>query len=515
MKTTKLMSLLLVLVLVFGAIGASAEGVVYERADDEDIYEEVLGEYEALIEAAKAAETVDETFVLEAQAEAYLLDSAVMIPTTTQNGAYTISRAAYRTGPYANWGNDDDRVKGVVLTNEFITTEDWEELKAAWSAAVAGEGEYDAEAILAAKGYTFNYDYRTTFSTAPVTLDWLNTSSQSDTEITVNTVDGLVEYDNLGVMQPALAESWEISDDGLTYTFHIREGAYWYTSEGTQYAEVTANDFVAGFHHMLDTQAGLEWLVEGIVAGAGEYLYEGGSFEDVGYKAVDDHTLVVTLAQPTSYFMTMLTYSCFLPICDEFYQSRGGVYGIEEYAEASADSNTYTFGMSTDVASQVYCGPYLVQKLNSDSEIDLVRNENYWNPESVRLNSITWIYDAGENPTQTYNDVVNNVYPGMTLSPANGTLELAKADGNFDKYQHISETTSTTYFGGLNLNRGTYVLASGAAASPQTDADMVNTHTALMNRNFRKALRCHPRRGSGSDQPAQHVHPSRLRAAVR
>jgi len=488
MKTTKLMSLLLVLVLVFGAIGASAEGVVYERADDEDIYEEVLGEYEALIEAAKAAETVDETFVLEAQAEAYLLDSAVMIPTTTQNGAYTISRAAYRTGPYANWGNDDDRVKGVVLTNEFITTEDWEELKAAWNAAVAGEGEYDAEAILAAKGYTFNYDYRTTFSTAPVTLDWLNTSSQSDTEITVNTVDGLVEYDNLGVMQPALAESWEISDDGLTYTFHIREGAYWYTSEGTQYAEVTANDFVAGFHHMLDTQAGLEWLVEGIVAGAGEYLYEGGSFDDVGYKAVDDHTLVVTLAQPTSYFMTMLTYSCFLPICDEFYQSRGGVYGIEEYAEASADSNTYTFGMSTDVASQVYCGPYLVQKLNSDSEIDLVRNENYWNPESVRLNSITWIYDAGENPTQTYNDVVNNVYPGMTLSPANGTLELAKADGNFDKYQHISETTSTTYFGGLNLNRGTYVLASGAAASPQTDADMVNTHTALMNRNFRKAF---------------------------
>ena len=127
MKTTKLLSLLLALALVFGAIGACAEGAVYERADDEDIYYEVLPEYEDMIAAAKAAETVDETFVLEAKAEAYLLDSAVMIPTTTQNGAYAITRGAYRTGPYANWGNDDDRVKGIVLTNEFITTEDWDE----------------------------------------------------------------------------------------------------------------------------------------------------------------------------------------------------------------------------------------------------------------------------------------------------------------------------------------------------------------------------------------------------
>ena len=53
-------------------------------------------------------------------------------------------------------------------------------------------------------------------------------------------------------MQPALAESWEsrINDDGTeTYTFHIRKGVNWYTSEGTKYAEVTAHDFVAGFHH--------------------------------------------------------------------------------------------------------------------------------------------------------------------------------------------------------------------------------------------------------------------------
>ena len=94
----------------------------------------------------------------------------------------------------------------------------------------------------------------------------------------------------------------------------------------------------------------------------------------MGYVAADDQTLVVTLEKPTSYFPTMLTYSCFLPICEDWYLSHGGVFGVEEYAAASADTNTYTFGMNTDVASQVYCGPYLLQKLVADSEIVVVKN---------------------------------------------------------------------------------------------------------------------------------------------
>ena len=144
-----------------------------------------------------------------------------------------------------------------------------------------GEGEYNPAQYLLDKGFKLNRDYRTTFSTAPATLDWLNTSFQSDTELTVNAVDGLVEYNNLSQMEPALAESWEVSEDGLTYTFKIREGVKWYTSEGTPYADVTADDFVAGFQHMLDASAGLEWLVDGVVKGVSEYL-QGGSFDEVG-----------------------------------------------------------------------------------------------------------------------------------------------------------------------------------------------------------------------------------------
>ena len=461
--------------------------VTYVRGDDEVAYENALANFEALLEQAEALEDVNERFVLFAQAEAELLDSAVMIPTSTQGGAYTISRVAPKTIPYVQWGNDDDRLKGLVISDEFITKEERAELLDQWQKAVNGEGKYDPAAYLTSKGHTIQNTYTTTFQTAPVTLDWLNTSSQSDTEITVNCVDGLVEYNNLGQMVPALAESWDISPEGTVYTFHIRPGVYWYTAEGAQYAEVTAADFVAGFRHMLDAKAGLEWLVDGVVVGATAYYSEGGSWDDVGYKAIDTYTLEVTLEKPISYFLTMLTYSCFMPMCDSFYQSRGGVYGVEEYAEATADEAAYTFGKYTDVASNVYCGPFLVQKLQKDSEIYLVRNKNYYKNDEVTLESIKWVFDNGEDLTALYNDTVAGTYAGIGVSNET-TRKLADADGNLEKYAYISDTTSTTYFGGLNLNRGTFALESGACASPKTEQQKIDTNTALQNKDFRKAL---------------------------
>jgi len=468
----------------------TTDEVTYVRAEDDEIYENVLGEYTTLMDEASASASIDEKFVRFAKAEAFLLDSAVMVPTTTQGGAYQISRVAPHTVPYVQWGNDDDRLKGLVISadEDFLTKEEIQELRDIWAKALAGEGEYNPAAYLTEKGHALNRTYTTTFSTAPVTFDWLNTSSQSDTEITVNVVDGLVEYDNLNNMNPALAESWDISEDGLTYTFHIRKGVKWYTSEGTEYAELTAKDFEAGFHHMLDAQAGLEWLVDGVIAGATEYYSNGGSWDNVGYKATDDYTLTVTLEKPTSYFMTMLTYSCFLPICDSFYQSRGGVYGVDEYAAASADTNAYTYGLNTDVSSQVYCGPFLIRTFTPDAEIVLVKNENYYAVDKVNVDTLRWIHDSGEDPVALYNDAVKGTYPATALSQSAGTLDLAKKDGNFDKYAYITDTNSTTYFGGLNLNRGTYALENGACASTQTEQQKIDTHTALNNKNFRTAL---------------------------
>ena len=114
-KLTKVLSLVLALAMLCSV--AFAEEAAYVRGDDDEIYDAVLGDFTALMDAAEAAESIDERFILEAKAEAYLLDSAVMIPTTTQGGAYAITRIAYRTIPYANWGNDDDRWGTMVIAN--------------------------------------------------------------------------------------------------------------------------------------------------------------------------------------------------------------------------------------------------------------------------------------------------------------------------------------------------------------------------------------------------------------
>ena len=87
---------------------------------------------------------------------------------------------------------------------------------------------------------TFSYVY----GVDPSSLDYSIATRTSTTDIIGNVVDGLLENDEYGNLVPSLAEDWSVSQDGLTYTYKLRKGVKWYTSEGEEYAEVTAHDFV-------------------------------------------------------------------------------------------------------------------------------------------------------------------------------------------------------------------------------------------------------------------------------
>ena len=472
-----------------GFVSTPDENGSYVRADDEAIYSLNFKDYSSLTQQARDADTLDERFLLYAQAEAALLDSAAVIPTTSQGGSYAMSRVAPHTAPFAMWGNDPSRLSGVVISDSFLTCAERSELETMWEAAAGGNGTYDPAAYLTSKGHTLLRSYGATFSTNLKTLDWVNTSRSSDSMVIANCVEGLAQYDNLGNLQPALAESWEVSQDGKTYTFHIRSGVKWTTADGAEYAELTANDFVAGFRHMLDCQAGLESLAGSggaNITGVDDYVWEGASFEAVGCKAPDDYTLVFTLNKPVPYFTSMLTYSIFLPICDSFYRSRGGVYGADAYASA-LEAGSVSFGLTDDVSSQVYCGPFLMQSVSSD-EITLVRNASYYRTDAVALDSIRWINVNNLYSDDIYNMAISGELSGISLSSAAGTLYWAQEDGNFDAYAYVTESSSTTYFGALNLNRGTFVLENGACASPKDEQAKADTATAMNNKNFRKAL---------------------------
>lgn len=457
------------------------------NAMSEAIYDAQLGAFNTLYQAAKEETNVSKRYALMAQAEAKLLEAAVLIPGTTNGGNYGLSRVAKRSASTVLWGNDSDRFHNVLVTTELITAEDQTHLKAMWN-EVRGTGTYTQKATdyLKEKGYTLKNTYNMGYASDPQTWDALATSRSADSEAIVNTYDGLVEYDNENEIKPALAESWEVSEDGKTYTFHIRQGAKWVDAQGREVADVKADDFVAGMQHMLDAGGGLEYLVENIIVNALEYNKgDVTDFAEVGVKATDDNTVVYTLCQPTSYFITMLGYNVFAPMSRTYFESKGGVFGKDDY-KAAVDAGTMKYGQTVnDIA---YCGPYTVTNHTAENTIVFEANPTYWNKDNITIKTLTWKYNDGQDPTKAYEDTKAGTLDGCGLSSA--SLEACKTDGNFDKYCTVSDTDATSFVLFLNLNRNTYANVSDAtkAVSTMTDEQKARTNVAMLNVHFRRAI---------------------------
>ena len=451
------------------------------------IYDAQLGAFNTLYQAAKEEQNVSKRYALMAQAEAKLLEAAVLIPGTTNGGNYGLSRVAKRSASTVLWGNDSDRFHNVLVTTELISAEDQTHLKAMWN-EVRGTGTYSQKATdyLKEKGYTLKDTYNMGYVSDPQTWDALATSRSADSEAIVNTYDGLVEYDNENEIKPALAESWEVSEDGKTYTFHIRQGAKWVDAQGREVADVKADDFVAGMQHMLDAGGGLEYLVENIIVNALEYnTGDVTDFAEVGVKATDDNTVVYTLCQPTSYFITMLGYNVFAPMSRTYFESKGGVFGKDDY-KAAVDAGTMKYGQTVnDIA---YCGPYTVTNHTAENTIVFEANPTYWNKDNITIKTLTWKFNDGKDPTKAYEDTKAGTLDGCGLSSA--SLEACKADGNFEKYCTVSDTDATSFVLFLNLNRNAYANFNDEtkAVSTMTDDQKKRTDAAMLNVHFRRAI---------------------------
>lgn len=451
------------------------------------IYDAQLGAFNTLYQAAKEEQNVSKRYALMAQAEAKLLEAAVLIPGTTNGGNYGLSRVAKRSASTVLWGNDSDRFHNVLVTTELISAEDQTHLKAMWN-EVRGTGTYSQKATdyLKEKGYTLKDTYNMGYVSDPQTWDALATSRSADSEAIVNTYDGLVEYDNENEIKPALAESWEVSEDGKTYTFHIRQGAKWVDAQGREVADVKADDFVAGMQHMLDAGGGLEYLVENIIVNALEYnTGDVTDFAEVGVKATDDNTVVYTLCKPTSYFITMLGYNVFAPMSRTYFESKGGVFGKDDY-KAAVDAGTMKYGQTVnDIA---YCGPYTVTNHTAENTIVFEANPTYWNKDNITIKTLTWKFNDGQDPTKAYEDTKAGTLDGCGLSSA--SLEACKADGNFEKYCTVSDTDATSFVLFLNLNRNAYANFNDEtkAVSTMTDDQKKRTDAAMLNVHFRRAI---------------------------
>lgn len=500
MKKLLAMMLAVAMVLSMVVVGSVSSSKVVAMSDLEDVvngltedydenstalYDYVLGDFYAAYSETKSIDDASEAWAKMAIAEAKLLEAGVMLPTTGRGGNYAISRIAPGTVTPVLYGNDQDRFQNYLIATDIIKNEDRTAMKAHYN-EVKGTGTYLewAKNYLTEKGYTLTdvYGYPS-YTSDPKTWDYFATSRAADSEAILNGIEMLLEYDVEGVQQPALATGYTVSDDGLTYTFTIREGAVWVDSQGRKVADVKADDFVAGFQHMLDAQGGLEFLVSGIVKNAAEYISgELTDFNEVGVKALDDYTLEYTLEAPCRYFVTMLGYNPFAPMSREYYVSQGGQFG-QDY-DPSAE--TYTYGTTPN--NIAYCGPYVVTNFTSENTIVFQANESYWNADNINIHTINWIYNDGTDVTKAYTDFKNGIVSGVGLNTT--TVELAKEDGLFDEYVYNSTTDATSYMAFLNIYREAYANTNdeGAVVSTKTDEQKDATAVAMLSQNFRLAL---------------------------
>ena len=487
----------------------TAEPVVYtdpfaDLADDYDelsqaVYDLVLGDFYAYYMEAQEESSDAMRYAKMAIAEAKMLGAGIFIPTTSKGGNYAMTKVAPYTNTPVLWGNDTYRFHDRIVTTEPIAAEHIAEIRSTWTTLV-GTGEYEGwvKNYLTEKGYEIKDTAAFYFDADPEMWDVLATSNAADSEILVNTYDGLVEYDMENQLKPALAESWEVSEDGLTYTFKIREGLVWVDNQGRKVADLKADDFVAGMQHMMDAMGGLEYLVcAGCanIVGTDDYVNgETTDFSTVGVKALDDYTLQYTLTQPTSYFMTMLGYGVFAPMSRDYYVSMGGQFGDE--FDSTAD--TYKYGMGPD--SIAYCGPYVITNFTSNNTIAFSANESYWNAEGNNLKSFKMIYTDGSDPLKPYDDFFGGIVDTMGMTAER--IEIAKSEGTYDKFAYVSETDATTYCGFFNVRRAAFANYNDASmgVSPKTEEEIVRTGAAMLNQHFRLALAMSIDRGTYNAQ---------------
>lgn len=181
---------------------------------------------------------------------------------------------------------------------------------------------------------------------------------------------------------PAAAESWESSEDGLTWTFHLRPGMKWVNSKGEVVADVTAKDFVFAWSELLNPANACEYYNFAAVFKNAQAYYDYASgvpgapevkLEDVGFKAVDDLTIVCELENVLPYFLQYVKFEVMSPIYEPF------------YTEVGADN----YGTSPE--TMLYCGPFYMTEWVLENKITTVKNPEWWDAANVALDQIEWI----------------------------------------------------------------------------------------------------------------------------
>ena len=255
-------------------------------------------------------------------------------------------------------------------------------------------------------------------------LDPQEATDGTSFEVMANYTDGLTQMDADGAAVPAIAEKWDISDDGTVYTFHLREDAKW--SNGTP---VTANDFVFAWQRAVDPAMASEYSYMlsdiGQVKNAAAIIAGEMDKSELGVKALDDKTLEVTLEVPVSYFLSLMYFPTFYPVNQAFFESLP----------------TGTFGTSPETT--LSNGAFILSSYEPAAlSFSLVKNPDYYDADRVKLDGLN--YQVIKDSQQAY------------MSYQNGDLDIVMLSG--DQVEQVEgdpelNVTGAGYMWYLTLNQ--------------------------------------------------------------
>ena len=217
-------------------------------------------------------------------------------------------------------------------------------------------------------------------------------------EVIANYTDGLTQMDADGAAVPAIAESWDVSEDGTIYTFHLREDANWSNGE-----PVTANDFVFAWQRAADPALASEYSYMlsdiGQIKNAAAIIAGEMDKSELGVKAIDDKTLEVTLEVPVSYFLSLMYFPTFYPVNQAFF-------------EGLADG---TFGTSPETV--LSNGAFVLTSYEPAAlSFSLTKNADYYDADKVQLDGLN--YQVIKDSQQAY------------MSYQNGDLDIVMLSGD-------------------------------------------------------------------------------------